>query len=200
MNDHLPALTPNYLAEIFEKSIEEARRHPRLIRMLGLPERATSMCGAIGITQIMPHDRFFELDPEGKHAVLLPVQDGRVSNWEDPLPDAPIRDLAAFFPEAPKRHFVLRGSLWALNAFIAEDLVLRPSITIHETPHDWLKANREGLCVLDWRQGIPILANLGRHLEVSDQRFGRFVRKRIRAYNEERSSIVRVRCMAAQPQ
>ena len=172
----------NDLDEEWAITVGKARRFRPVIDQLDLPHTAFVAWGSVGIAHIVPDSHFFQFHDDGELAIIIAAHDGFVSKWQDPLPDAPIGDLVAFYPDNPHRFYVRRGDMWALGSGLLDDLLMRPEIWLFETPLDWLRAGRDGLCVLDWRRGIAPIVSLGRRLNVQNAAFGQTVERRSRAY------------------
>jgi hypothetical protein len=102
--------------------------------------------------------RRFQCNAEGQLACIIPVcRDYGYLGFEDTL-----TDLLAFRTNQPSQWWSLLDNEPVLNPDAVEKA--RPCLDtdevliVHETPLDWLRADREGIVILDWS------ANLHFHL------------------------------------
>jgi len=97
----------------------------------------------VAVHRVRPkRDGCFHYDPEGRWAVVLPIEDR----------DREIADIVAWLPEQPERWRYRRGGqiavLGARNLAVA--LWRGEPVRLWSTPRDWLIAGGNGAVVLDF--------------------------------------------------
>lgn len=93
--------------------------------------------------------------------------------WEPDGPDARLLvgvreqgvlvDAVAIASHEPDQWALRVGEGWCLgyDAWLTCEIGCAHALRLHGTPLAWLRAGGEGLCVLDWRAGLPLLRGLG---------------------------------------
>lgn len=106
-----------------------------------------------GVARIETSGRIFEINPDGHPAVIVPISDNYdIDSFEDGLVD-----FLAFLPSNPLRWFALRDSSPVLNAgAVTKATILEKPLLIWRDPLSWLRADREGVVILDWRGDLRI--------------------------------------------
>lgn len=120
-----------------------------------IPVQAFSRVGLIGGAQIETDGDFFTLSSGRLHsgtseniAVILPVYDAPPAVGEHC--DEDLADLLAWYPGMPDQWWQRNGMAWALGQHLSEFSFLHDGpIHFHRSPHAWLKAAGEGVCILD---------------------------------------------------
>ena len=102
--------------------------------------------GNCGPARVSFHGNLFEFDPDGDGVFVMAVSEG---------PAEPILDLVAFKLVDPCRWWLRLGQgvvLGLHNARLA--LFEEAPVLVHGTPLDWLRADCQGVVVLDWKADI----------------------------------------------
>jgi hypothetical protein len=91
-------------------------------------------------------DGLFQASNDGSPHLILPV-----------LEDGELVDLIAFRAADPGGWLLRSGEGWCLGlADGLSSLVWRDAVNLHATPLDWLRAEGDGLCILDWSAALDI--------------------------------------------
>jgi len=91
---------------------------------------------------------FWEFDPTGKLAYILPVLDA----------DGFYIDGVAWFPDQPRRWWLFDGMATFLGELTLERSKWRGTpLVLSETPADWACSKTETVCLLDWNVSLVSL-------------------------------------------
>lgn len=140
--------------------------HMQRLRDLGVQPEAWKWIGqhqlpfgAATITDL--DDGFYQPDPEGKPAVIVPVTAPEVHEglWGQPIEMFPVVDIIAFQTSRPLAWRWRTGSAWALGEHLLNDPIGEP-VEIVATPLAWLAAGGDACCILDWSPTSPAWASL----------------------------------------
>ncbi len=156
---------------LFHEYAAAARRiegqHLHHLMSLGAPRGFWDNCGAPGVGSIRAlGEGRFEFAENGRSAVLLPVYDSETPAW------APLErrfdgliDLLAFDPKQPDCWWLRRGQAVLLGS-IYVGLVLEEgcALPIYSNPMSWLRADGEGVVILDWGMAPALLCDIGEFL------------------------------------
>ncbi len=142
-------------------------QHLDRLMSLGAPWSFWDNCGAPGVGSIRPRgENYFKFADNGRSVVVLPIYDSETPAW------APLErrfegllDLLAFDPKQPDCWWLRRGQALLLGS-IYVGLVLEESCTlpIYSNPLSWLRAEGEGLMILDWEMAPALLCDVGEFL------------------------------------
>lgn len=91
-----------------------------------------------GLAKIVRHRPFYEPNPDGDHAIVVPVMD-----------DDELVDLLAFDPRRKSEWFVRLGSEPLLGASALSEQLLGKPLHIFRSPLTWLQASCDGIVILD---------------------------------------------------
>jgi hypothetical protein len=120
----------------------------------------------------LPDDRFeFARDVMDASGAVVPIV--------FPAPDdlGQLLDLAAWDPDSGRLALLL-GRVAMLGQDNLYGWRLGEPLAMHETPLEWLKANREGVFVIDPQRASPLLRRV-EPLGVQGASFGRMMRERL---------------------
>ena len=113
------------------------------VSIYGTPPR---LHGNFGVTRAMFHGDLFEPAPDGKPVIVLGVSEH---------PDEGLVDIVAFEPSNPVRWYLRLGAAVVLGLHNARLAVFEESpVVAHATPLDWLRADCQGVVVLDWKRDV----------------------------------------------
>ena len=142
-------------------------RHLLDLMSLGAPWGFWDNCGAPGVASIRAlGEGRFDLSENGCSVVILPVYDSETPAW------APLErrfdgllDLLAFEPTRPDCWWLRRGQAVLLGS-IYLPLVLDEgcALPLYSNPLNWLRADGEGVVVLDWEMAPALLCDVGEFL------------------------------------
>ncbi len=114
----------------------------------GVPLETLRGPWAVGYTRIETDGNTYQPCPSGRPAFIIPEPIRANDDWADP--DWQILDLVAVTPTAPAEIYTRRGLAWALGAYNARYAVYSGEpLTVHRTPFAWLRANRQGIAIVD---------------------------------------------------
>ena len=102
--------------------------------------------GNCGPARVSFHGNLFEFDPDGDGVFVMAVSEH---------PDEPPVDLLAFKFDSPTRWWLRLGDgvlLGQHNARLAQ--FKEEPVVVHATPLDWLRADCQGVVVLDWSRDV----------------------------------------------
>ncbi len=117
-----------------------------------------------GLDKIQTNGEFYEPDPDGDHAIIVPVMDG------DELVD-----LIAFDLPQPDRWWLRRGDTCLLGAAALDHLYLGAELQVRRNPLSWLQNHTEGCVVLDWPRAADRLRSIAT-LDAADIEHGQEIR------------------------
>lgn len=126
--------------------------HLERLRSIGCPYPALAKLNAeqhtIGVAKVRAHsDGLFDYADDGLPAFIVAVVDP-----DRDLGDAGIFDLVAFSPDEPARWWGRTGAAFALGDHLLE---MGDPVRVVATPLDWLTAEGDALCILDWSSDSP---------------------------------------------
>ena len=133
-----------------------------VLRKFGVPSDITPICG---IARVRSHGPFYEPDPNGNPAIIMPAMEG-----------GEVADLVAFMPHRPN-HFCVRLGACPLLGIDNMGVWSEP-LRVWRTPIDHLRAGLEGAVVLSWPGAIPLLRSCS-ELIPEDTQHGVEIRKRL---------------------
>ncbi len=147
-------------------------RHLDHLMSLGAPWAFWDNTGAPGVSSIKPlQDGRFQFAENGVSAVILPIYDSETPTWA-PLGHRfdGLIDLVAFDPTRPDCWWLRRGQALLLGSiYVGLVLEERCALPVYSNPMSWLRANAEGLVVLDWKAAPALLLDVGEfHAETVD--------------------------------
>lgn len=99
-----------------------------------------------GLAKIVRHRPFYEPDPDGDHAIVIPVM------YDDELVD-----LLAFDARRPSDWFMRLGGEPLLGAGALADQLLEKPLHVYRTPLSWLQAGCDGVVILDLNRAFADL-------------------------------------------
>ncbi len=142
-------------------------RHLDHLMSLGAPRDFWDNTGAPGVGSIRPlQDGSFEFAGNGRSVAVLPVYDSETPAWA-PLEHRfeGLLDLLAFDPTQPDRWWLRHGQALLLGS-IYVGLVLEAgcALPVYSNPMSWLRANAEGVVILDWNAAPALLLDAGEFL------------------------------------
>jgi hypothetical protein len=138
-------------------NIASDRHH---LRRLGISLKAEARAGFIGTETIAAVGRLYHPDPAGFGALVIGV-------WSDEPPsalasrdDAVLMDLLAFNTSDPDRWWRRVGVADAVLGVHLYHMALDTgrSITLHDNPLAWLRADCHGACPVEWIERCRPLA------------------------------------------
>ena len=100
-----------------------------------------------GLATIVRHRPFYEPDPDGNYAIVIPVMD-----------DDELADLIAFDVRRPAEWFVRLGGEPLLGASALADQLLEKPLHIFKTPLSWFRAGCDGVVILEPNRAFLDLA------------------------------------------
>lgn len=115
-----------------------------LLLPYGVAPEVSNHCGATRVRKVGP---FYEPDPQGAWAVIVPVVDF-----------GELVDLLAFHPREPARWRLRRGALGMLGADALTDQLLGEPLFVFRNVLSWLQASTAGVVILNWTQAFAYLA------------------------------------------
>lgn len=122
----------------------------RLVRQ-GVPWGALHHPLPVGYTRIETDGETYQPVPNGFPAYII-AEEIR-TNDDLANPQWEILDLIAVTAERAPRIFTRKGLAWALGAWtVSASIITGEPLRTYRTPFGWLRANREGLCVVDERE------------------------------------------------
>jgi hypothetical protein len=135
-------------------------RQPHLDRLkaLGVPMRALAHCPTYGFGVVNAEDvgqGLYQPCDHGDTHLVLPV-----------LFEGCLVDLVAFRAADPGGWLLRTGHGWCLGLNEPVGLLTwRDSISLRATPIDWMRADQDGLCILDWSaveqiHGLDVLPHI----------------------------------------
>lgn len=138
-------------------------RHLDHLLSLGNPWAFWDNTGAPGVGSIRTlAEGHFEFTKNGRSAVVLPVYDSETPAWA-PLEQRfeGLLDLLAFDPARPARWSLRRGQAILLGS-IYVGLVLEEgcALPLYSNPLSWLKADGEGVVILNWEVAPSLLLDV----------------------------------------
>ena len=94
---------------------------------------------------------------------MLPIYDAETPAW------APLQhrfygllDLLAFEPARPDRWWLRRGQAPLLGSiYVGLALEAGCALPVYASPMNWIKANGQGLVILNWETGPDLLLDVG---------------------------------------
>jgi len=136
----------------------------------------------VGVARVLFDGVYYQPHESGSPAVIVAVRgdrdDGSEIEHAAPI-DAARRgeglvDLIAFAPNAPDR-FALRAGNAIVLGFMPPQYLSPEPVRFHRTPLDWLRAEADGVCILDDRPQVAagILAHCRGGVIVADLEHGR---------------------------
>ena len=142
-------------------------RHLDHLMSLGAPRDFWDNTGAPGVGSIRPlQDGSFEFAENGRSVAVLPVYDSETPAWA-PLEHRfdGLLDLLAFDPTRPDCWWLRRGQALLLGS-IYVDLAIEAgcALPVYANPMSWLRANAEGVVILDWNAAPALLLDAGEFL------------------------------------
>lgn len=116
---------------------------------LGITGTAIGNAGLIGVAHIEMEGTHWQPEESGIPTLIIPV--GMDNSF------GRIVDLVALQTVNP-RIWWLRTGIGAMLGYwnLEEAAYFQQQLTVHATPLDWLKADCEGICILDWKGYLPI--------------------------------------------
>ncbi len=142
-------------------------RHLDHIMSLGAPWAFWDNTGAPGVGSITPlQDGRFEFTENGRSVAVLPVYDSATPAWS-PLEHRfdGLLDLIAFDPARPDCWWLRRGQALLLGSiYVGLAIEADLALPIFANPMSWMKANAEGVVVLDWKVAPSLLLDAGEFL------------------------------------
>jgi hypothetical protein len=118
--------------------------------------------GFIGTDQITIKGGRWRRMFRGDEAILLPVH----------APSGLLADVVAFRLETPKSYWPMVGGQPMLGAENIERAAFdRAPLMVHECPLDWLRADCDGIVVLDWKAYWPLWFDGVPALQIRDRTF-----------------------------
>ena len=148
-------------------------RHLDHLISLGAPRGFWDNTGAPGVGSIRPlREGRFEFAENGRSVAVLPVYDSETPAWA-PLEHRfdGLLDLLAFDPTRPDCWWLRRGQALLLGSiYVGLALEAGCALPVYSSPMSWLRANAEGLVVLDWKAAPDLL--LGADLIAEDVDLG----------------------------
>ena len=142
-------------------------RHLSHFMSLGAPQGFWNNTGAPGVGSIRRlQDGCFEFAENGRSVAVLPVYDSATPAWS-PLEHRfdGLLDLLAFDPTQPERWWLRRGQALLLGSiYVGLALEADSALPIYANPMSWIKANAEGVVVLDWEAAPSLLLDASEFL------------------------------------
>ena len=139
-------------------------RHLDHLISLGAPWAFWDNTGAPGVGSIKPlQGGRFEFTENGRSVVVLPVYDSETPAWA-PLEHRfdGLLDLLAFDPTQPDHWWLRRGQAPLLGSiYISLALEAGLALPVYASPMSWMKANAEGLVILNWETAPDLLLDVG---------------------------------------
>lgn len=139
-------------------------RHLDHLMSLGAPRDFWDNTGTPGVGSIRPlQDGSFEFAETGRSVTVLPVYDSETPAWA-PLEHRfeGLLDLLAFDPTRPDCWWLRRGRALLLGSiYVGLALEAGCALPVYSNPMSWIKANAEGLVVLDWEAASDLLLDVG---------------------------------------
>lgn len=123
------------------------QNYPCILKLENISGIAIGNAGMIGLTKQFSDGRYWFPHEFGYEAIVLPVgNSNRLSG---------IVDLVAFQVHKPELYWQRNGygsllGWWNVEYCIHYD----EQLTIHSNPLEWLKADCEGCCILDWSSNL----------------------------------------------
>ena len=133
-----------------------------VLTKFGVSRDVTPVCG---IARVRSHGPFFEPDPNGEPAIILPVMD-----------DGEVADLVAVMPHRPGHWRVRLGACPLLG--IDNTGIWSEPLHVWRTPLDYLRAELEGVVVLSWPAALPLLRSCS-EIIAEDVEHGREIHRRL---------------------
>jgi len=133
-----------------------------------------------GVSPILTDkDGGYQPEANGELAIILPAIP--LVGPEDPsFPCDDIGDLLAFYLRNPSRWWTRTGTVPALNHDAIERAgFMGERLTIHSTPLDWLRAEGQGVVLLDRRANLRLLLGGVESFLVGDLRLGADIEQRM---------------------
>ncbi len=142
-------------------------RHLDHLISLGAPWGFWDNTGPPGVGSIRPlQGGCFEFAENGRSVAVLPVYDSETPVWA-PLEHRfeGLLDLLAFDPARPDCWWLRRGQALLLGSiYVGLAIEADCALPVYATPWSWMKANAEGLVVLDWEAVSALLRHAGEFL------------------------------------
>jgi len=141
--------------ELRDLSLSATAIIPRRLKALGVPWATIAHMGhrhyfGGSVRVIAIDDGLYAPSDEGKPHLILPV-----------FEDGELVDLVAFTSEQPMAWLLRLGTGWSLGLIDGfERHSWEDEVRLWASPLDWLRADRDGLCILDW--SAPEVYNLSR--------------------------------------
>lgn len=122
--------------------------HLRNLQGLGVTGAAIAKAGLVGTARIETGRKFWQPEEAGKPALIVPVSpDGTFGG---------IVDFVALQTANPRKWWVRSGLATMLGFWNLEEAAhFDHQLVVHATPLDWLRADCEGVCIVDWRSFLP---------------------------------------------
>jgi hypothetical protein len=160
--------------------------HVERLTALGVPQFLTCpVLPLIGVARVLFEGDFYQPHGSGEPAVIVAVRadggDGLELEHAAPRAVALIGDgvvdLIAFTPTHWDR-FALRAGNAVMLGLMPPQLLRPEPVPFRRTPLDWLRADAEGVCILDRRPHVVagILASAHGGIVVADAEHGRALR------------------------
>ena len=137
------------------------------------------LSGAFGMARIRSYGTRFEFQEDGQEVVAFAWREPSVEDYQD---------VVAFNFSRPEHAWTRYG----VASILGDDALLKAiacqePIRIRRTVLDWLRADLNGICVIDWKAAWWRLR--GARLVVEDYEHGRELERRLRAPDPELPNI-----------
>lgn len=127
------------------------------LQALGVGFEALNRCGYATVIRIHVDGQFWQPDPHGTGALVMPVwMGGEVPSIYTDGPTGTLADIIAWTTDKPDQWYFRRGEhgLVLGDDNLGRADLFREPIRLHRTPLDWMRAAGDGACLLDHSPGV----------------------------------------------